>query len=397
MNSSKKDKRKFAHQMIAALRASGMPGQIEFDEAKFCLTLDNSAGVLDLSNAFQEFSQADEFSRLEIIERYVRSCADRSRFEFPETQEALLTHVLPMVKMRVLYEMEALEVLSGERQVGGKSPFSPLGEYFGVSIALDYENVLTGCPQAVLDECKIDFTTAALVAKANLEQRSLEPFTRIREGLYQSPWQDSYDATRILLTDKIRGLQVKGDHVALCANRDHLYITGSQDISGLTQLCNLTDYLTTKARFMCGVPLRLGPTGWGVFMPAPGHCLYPRFRCHEADAIQRSYNTQRESLAEAYPSNYAAELTQYRDQNNRPQTVSTWIDEAPVLLPKSDMVTFATLERGVVGVATWAAFVKFMRHRYRPLGIWPERYEGLSFPSADELEAASKESQSAFQ
>ncbi len=55
-------------------------------------------------------------------------------------------------------------------------------------------------------------------------------------GLYGSQWHDTYDATRILLTDLLRKLPLSGDLVVAAPTRTHLLVAGSDNRPALAAL-----------------------------------------------------------------------------------------------------------------------------------------------------------------
>lgn len=59
-------------------------------------------------------------------------------------------------------------------------------------------------------------------------------------GFWQSPWRDKHDASRPFLTNLVRSLRVKGEHVAMVPNRGTLCFTGSEDERGLALMATLS-------------------------------------------------------------------------------------------------------------------------------------------------------------
>ena len=88
-------------------------------------------------------------------------------------------------------------------------------------------------PQSNFDAWGVTFYEALEVAEkpVTLPLKFIGP--QQAKGVYLSAAGDSYDGSRLLLTDLIRQFHVKGDPIAMIPNRDNLIVAGSDDVEGL--------------------------------------------------------------------------------------------------------------------------------------------------------------------
>ncbi len=131
-------------------------------------------------------------------------------------------------------------------------------------------------------------------ARANLLEISGEPFESPQPGLYVSPWRDNHDASRLLLTNRIRRLDVKGDHVAMVPNRDTLLVTGSADFAGLARMAEIATAAMDEPYWVSGLPVRLTDGGWARFMPDAEHPSFRDFKSLRTRSIGVDYGEQDE-------------------------------------------------------------------------------------------------------
>jgi hypothetical protein len=82
-------------------------------------------------------------------------------------------------------------------------------------------------------------------ALLNLDSASLEPFVPSRTaGVYEGPWKDGYDASRVLLLPKLfTRCNVKGDVLVFAPTVGTVWVTGSEDIAGMGVVLNAVDEL----------------------------------------------------------------------------------------------------------------------------------------------------------
>ncbi len=83
----------------------------------------------------------------------------------------------------------------------------------------------------------------------NLEASSLQPLVREDDGRYAGTWHDGYDFARVLLLPKLLSrCEVKGAPWVLAPTVARVWVTGSDDVDGLTEVLDAID-----AHFASGV------------------------------------------------------------------------------------------------------------------------------------------------
>ena len=105
-----------------------------------------------------------------------------------------------------------------------------------VGLAYDTERNITSINRNTLEPWGVSPDDAFKAAKDNLWEKT-DPSRLIgQEGVYCGRWADSYDSSRILLTELIYRLSLDGDPVAFVPNRDQLWVTGTDNLAGLAAI-----------------------------------------------------------------------------------------------------------------------------------------------------------------
>ena len=134
-------------------------------------------------------------------------------------------------------------------------------EHLCVNLVRDNKNAFIHIDKNILDDWKISAVEAHDIAMKNLEAATVGQFAKGAAGIYFSQWNDFYDSTRILLTDRIRELKVAGNPVAIVPNDNTLAITGSDDNAGILELIGWIKTASDKYNFNCGYMFALTEEG----------------------------------------------------------------------------------------------------------------------------------------
>ena len=246
-------------------------------------------------------------------------------------------------------------------------------------------------PQANLDAWGLTLYEVLEVARENLATlpaKFIGP--QSGEGVYLSATGDNYDASRILAPELIGQFQLKGDPVAMIANRDNLIVAGADDATGLEAMLNLTAEALQQLRPISSVALRFDGEEWTPWLPDAAHPLYKQFRKFFFDTVGRDYAEQKELLdrlhAKTGESDFVATFNVVQDPRGRLLSYAVWTERVVSQLPQTDMVVFGRLE-GEPAMVPWSAAMEEVGHLLEPLDIYPPRYRVREFPSADQLAA----------
>jgi hypothetical protein len=209
---------------------------VEYNAEQFQIKL-NDGSYINLANAFDEFKYIkSEEAKLEMLHRYLGGLLSTNReFGLDEVRDRLL----PAVRDRMLVENQELDI-SEAKTIAELKQLKPnligtvVGEHYVSMLVVDNKDSISFVAKAIVDEWKTPLKDLMKIAMENLSKISLKGFVEVSDGVFVSGWQDTYDTSRILLTDKVREeCKVQGQHLAFLPNRDYVFITGSDDAVGI--------------------------------------------------------------------------------------------------------------------------------------------------------------------
>jgi hypothetical protein len=239
------------------------------------------------------------------------------------------------------------------------------------------------------EEWGVTFYEALEAARHNLEA-SDGMLAKIGDGFYASTTGDSYDASRLLMLDLVRTLDLSGEIIAMVPNRDSLFITGSDDVEGLGIMAQLGEKALSEPRPISAIPLRLEGDEWTSWMPDESHPTFQKFKMLEVRTMHGEYAEQNGLLHRLHEARGINDfIAQYSaTQNQKTGEVSSycvWADAAgSALLPKTHRVVF--LRGEVVADAEWTRVRDVVGHLMNPIDLYPPRFRVCEFPSESELQ-----------
>lgn len=380
---------RFAEKMIEVLRQVGIEGPIEFDAEEFMLTFDDHR--MYLGNVWDEYQAAPKNMKQQVLEHFAWGLVAES--EMPETFDEARDMLMPVVKGRAAHETMRLRGMI-EGELGMAFPAEVFAEHFIATVAVDLPNRIMYMSQEQLDEWGVTLDEAMEVALENLGGRGIE-LAGAQGSTYMSTSQDSYDATRVLLTDRFRRLQVRGRHVVALPNRDTLVITGSNDPQGLEMMAGIIEEAAQQPRFESGIALVLEDEGWTPFMPPEGSPAYAALRKQFLGSLWRDCDEQKELLDRLHEQEgtdiFVAEYSVYEHQQTGSlSTMAVWTEGADTLLPQVERVGFVTgapEDPQVLGMAEWDRVAEIAGELMEPTDYYPPRWRLRQFPSQEQLDA----------
>ncbi|MFT5358153.1 MAG: hypothetical protein ACI9KE_005390 [Polyangiales bacterium] len=303
------------------------------------------------------------------------------------TTDAAEPIILPLVG-----SLADIEFAKISAQSGGPPPPAHirLGSYLSlVYVQLDGAGGLLEASVTTFDSDALDVAAAALRAYRPAEFECVAP------GTYCSSIGDGFDSSRILLTDEIRALELKGAPVAAVPHRDALWITGSEDVDGLRRVLEgartAFESFPTSAR-----PLCLGEDGWTPFRLAKDHPLYTELCDLTYRELHSLYDTQRNLLMEQMENSGAQTYVTPYDvaEDERGELVSycTWTGVASadgiasdLLLPLTDKMQIILVEdqqpKSLVPLTDFARFRSVCGSVLEETTHSPPRLRTLGFPT----------------
>lgn len=379
----------FAKRLTEELHRLGSSSRWEFDSEQFCLRCDNPEAVLNLGNFYAEQEQLSQEEREKHLHQTAVSILS-SQQELPEELEHARHDLrLKLWCRSVIDKMELKAEVEGKR--GVEMPLVPVGEHLYASVVFDFPNSVRSIHEDNLKEWDVTPYEAIEIAKENLAEDQAV-LVGSDDSFYASVTGDSYDATRLLLTERIRELHVEGDHIAMVPNRDCLLITGSEDEDGLATMLQVAEQAAEDPRPMLPLPLRLEGEEWVDWMPDPDHPLFGTFQLLELKYVYPEYKEQQELLNALHEARgegvYAASLTAVQRDDESLLSYTVWSEGVELLLPKAQIVVFSDAEsEGALASGPWEKVQEIVGNLMEETDLYPVRYRVREFPTAEQLEA----------
>lgn len=386
---------KFAQLVMQELRRRGEAREMNYDAGRFRIAV-TGGSFMNLTNGYQEFCAAPAPKRAEVLKRFLSAWSAPERLQLPEAFEDVHPDLLPVVRSRFYY---AAADLQGRAQ-NGKSmniPQQLLGDHLCVSLVYDLPTAMRSIGQDDLDNWDVTFYEALEASRRNLEQMGPAAFVAIPEKrFYISNNRDNYDASRLLIGDLVRRLEVTGDPVVLVPNRDTLIVTGSEDEEGLTLLASAAEKSFEEPRPISAIPLVLREDEWHTWQPAWDSPVGDVFRNLRLRSCGAEYNDQKDLLQDWHQREgrdlFVASFSAYEHSTTKQlRSFCIWPDGADSLLPETDEVHLYrpgpnNTKGDVLAVAPWRRLMAVCDDLLEPQGLYPERYRAREFPSAEQLE-----------
>lgn len=386
-NSNRKER--FVESLKKALKAAGDQTSYRYDKQHNCLVAQGDAPkALNIENAYHQYYEAEPRRRPDVLRAFVRAFLAPIHNQVPQDFEDARHDLLPVVHN--CHEF-ALEKVAG--RIAPALPYDPLAEQLGVGLSFDLHHSILQVDDALLTHWRTTFAHALSIAKANLVTMSRASMIQRSPGLWISNWKDDYDASRVILTDYIRGHAVKGEHVAMVPNRDTLLVTGSEDVNGLKQMMSLAQPALNRAYRISGLALLLQGNTWVPFRPKPGQPLYYEFRSLAAPSCYQNYAAQKPLLEAQFATEgndiFVASYMVLQDPSSGRFSVTTWTEGIRSALPRADYVAFVSMDEQGQPCSPeyylWDDVCNTMGSAMKPMALNPERYLVERFPTPQEL------------
>jgi hypothetical protein len=304
----------------------------------------------------------------------------------------------PKIWARAGIEHTNLQARIRGGQKGIDMPQYEVGSHLVASICYDMPHSIRSISPEELDEWGTSYYEAIEIARQNLTETPFS-YAKVGDGFYISGTGDSYDSSRLLVTELIRSLEVQGDHIAMVPNRDTLLVAGSDDDVSLEAMVSLAEQAVENPRPLSSMPLRLVGDDWVDWMPSRGHELFDRFRMLELKFLFQEYGQQKELLDKLYElqgiDRFVATYSRASNKEDDKDVFSycMWADGIEVLLPKTERVIFFSNDAPdhIAASAPWHKVQKIVGHLMSEVDLYPRRYLVTSFPSEEEIARLGKE------
>lgn len=363
-----------------------------YDAEEFCLRIgDPASRTVNLVNVHMEYCAAPFWRRGKIITAWLETIAVMEE-EFPATLEEARHRLLPQVRERFTWD---LLKLTSELQ--GSEKFEPppvriVAGDLSVEVVYDMPRSTRTLSTDALKDWGTDFDSVLEIARDNLRNVSAPNFKKIAPGVYVSQWRDNFDAARIMATDVLFELEVKGHPVVFVPHRDEMVVTGTLEEEGLAVAAQHVVKSLQGPRPITGKAYRLGGVEWFPFLPPPEHPAYNVLKQLAMENVASCYNEQENYLQKLLEKRgedvFVGSQMLVRDPSGIPQSICVWTKGVDTFLAESDFVFFVDPDKepNTLGEAPWARVREVLDDRMEAQGLYPERYRVRSFPSDEELE-----------
>ena len=393
--SGKPSRADFAEMMIRALHQAGInKDKIDQSESDFSLKLPGGTTFF-LGNVYANFCNAPRSRRQAIVAEFVTAAASIPELpSIPSDFAAVKPSLMPVIRDAAYFSM--IQLLNRKNGNTKDDPgldvvLKNLAGGLVVGLAYDTERNITSINRDFFEKWGVSLEEAFKVAKENLWEKTDPNRLAGQGGVYRGEWADSYDSSRILLTELIYRLSVDGDPVAFVPNRDLLWVTGTNNSAGLAAL--LKGGL--ESHFKMGHPLSpdlyvLVDGTWKVHVPEDKSLreMWMKIK-RRRDAID--YSQQQKLLNEIHEKEdidiFVASYKIYERKDGFAYSACVWTNGIDSSLPRSENIAFmADVENPDYFVVPWEAATSVVGDllELEP-DLAPVRYRARQFPSEEQL------------
>jgi hypothetical protein len=371
---------------------------MRFDPATFTLNAgdgDQQESIF-LGNVYSTYCRVPRGDRKDVLDSFVASRLERIT-EVPASLDEARTLLMPAARSRAFFSCSELRARLHGMGDGFAPPALELPCGVAIGLVLDYPHTMRYVLNDTLRTWGVSLEEAMEVAKENLRRKSRERIEKVHECLYVLPWQDSYDAARLMLPELFTRLDVAGDPVALAVHRDLVLVTGSEDVAGLALMAATAEDEMEKPYPVSVRPLVLRDFEWSEFVVQKLSAPYKRLALAE---MARDYADQRELLSELTKRDdkdifianfYAVEHTDTKALSSW----VTWSASGVQLLPQSETISFVDVDRDgeskSVATVAWERASSVVGARMKMQDLYPPMWKVESFPTDVEFRAMTTE------
>jgi uncharacterized protein YtpQ (UPF0354 family) len=389
--SGKPSRADFAQMVIQAFHKAGIE-KVDRSEGDFSLKVGDGATVF-LGNVYANYCSASRSERQSLIAEFVAAAASIPGLpSIPSDFASVKPSLMPVIRDASYFSMVRLmNSKNGKDDPEVEVLVKHLAGGLVVGLAYDTELNITSINRNSFEQWGVSLEEAFKTAKDNLWERTDPERIAGQAGVYWGQWADSYDSSRILLTELIYRLSVDGDPVAFVPNRDQFWVTGTNDLAGLTAILKGG----AESHFKQGHPLSpdlyvLVDGTWKVFVPEDQSLrdLWMTIK-RQRDALD--YSQQQELLNEIHEIQkidvFVASYKIYERKDGSAYSACVWSNGVDSSLPQAENIAFLVdIENQEHFMVPWEAAASVVGSLLeQEADLTPVRYRARHFPSAEQL------------
>lgn len=386
----------FAELVCKVRQKAGDTRKLIYDKEDFCLRVQEGDGTyaatINLHNAYDEYYRIPKVERAEFLNRFFLLG------EVPETLDAAITNILPRVQPKCFYHelqlMHQIAELQKKSSVELETPFITLAEHLSISLAYDGAMTVSYLSKPILEKWSVSIEELMPRAITNLHRLTPEPFQPVKPGFYMSTYEDTHDASRMLLAVRVKECRVKGRPIAVAPNRNGLLITGEEDIENQKLLIEVCNKLADGPRPMPPFPLVYENDQWKLWRASRENPNHAAFDLLTVRAQMEIYAPQKELVDKLYDLNgtdvFVATYSAWQDEMEEVVSSCVWTESVLALLPKTDVISFVVLKGDSgenLGIYEWDTVAMAVGDSLKlDPQFYPPRYRVERFPTAQQFE-----------
>jgi hypothetical protein len=390
--SSKPSRPRFVEIVVRALEKAGLE-HVDEIAGEFALKVGDGKSTIFLSNIYANYCSAARKRRPSVLAEFVAAAVSIPSLPLIPTDFASAKPgLMPAIRDAAYFNiMQLMQRKDGKADPGMEVVTKPLVGGLVVALAYDTERNITSINHESLEKWGVSLEQAFAAAKDNLWEKTDPGQVAGQGGVYWSQWGDSYDSSRLLLTELIYRLSVDGDPVAFVPNRNELWLTGSNNSSGLAAI--LRD--GTESHFNRGHPLSpdlyvLLDGTWKVWVPEDPSLRDAWMKIkRRRDAID--YSQQQELLNAIHEREnvdlFVASYKIYERKDGLAYSACVWTKGVDSSLPRAENIAFmVNPEGGDHFVVPWEAAAPIVGNLLdEETEFVPVRYRVREFPGAEQI------------
>lgn len=280
-----------------------------------------------------------------------------------------------------------------EAELALQIPYVPIAEHYALGLVYDRGQTESIVRQDLLNKWDMQFSEALSIAFAHLAEMSDYPFELVAPGVYMAPPGLDHNPAKLLLTDKVANLRLRGLPVAIVPHANQVVIAGSEDILGLKLLLKIARDMEGAPGGAMALPMVLSENNWYPFSLAGDHELFEPFDRMRLSVMATMYAEQKSYLQKIYArSQTPYTIIDYLERSSNDYNFSQSIineQDLPALIPLSDTLEFRRAEENMplkrVANGNLDKCAKALFELLHPAGLYPERCRLEKFPDKKQL------------
>jgi len=385
---SQKDFAKKATKVINSIA----PSKVLFDEAQFALRVgeEPESHWIYLGNFYAEYLRTPRLKRDPALRTMVSNqITQKQAYEDnAPTKETLL----PVVRDRAHSWISQMQIKKAMPSASIAMQGKPVGEDHMSLLVLDSPTAMRYVGEKELAGLGLSFEAAYEEAIHNLRAISPDKWLSLGNHAYVGQWGDTYDCSRLLLTDLIHRLDISGRPIVITPCRGILLVASENNIEGqqiIMQLANSA--LEDNSRWTSPEVLVLDNERWEPFELTDPFCL--SVQKEMIVKMRKSvYDQQKVILDEAHKAEgkdiFVATFMAYKKSEGF-MSIATWSKDVDAWLPQTEFIVFVDANATVPSaMIPWDLAIQHVRSLMTPVpGVIPARFELKGFPDVEILHA----------